>query len=190
VIQGEDKQMRRKSLPSFDSLVNSDAESVLRALQDQPDSVRVLVIGNYLDQALTVLLAKRLFPGKTRDGLLDLKGVLGTYQARVDLSYCLELITKSAKHNLDLIGQIRNIFAHTFSVLTFEDEEIAKLCDLLSKCSDDPEENVKPGDIGFDDVRHPGKKFGLAAAWVLLQVLHAGQPTTSGPLPKGSTPGD
>jgi hypothetical protein len=47
------------------------------------------------------------------------------------LAYCLELIDSRTFTNLGLIGEIRNIFAHSHPEATFADEEVVERCNRL-----------------------------------------------------------
>jgi len=94
------------------------------------DNDRAIVISgmSFIDDLLLNIL-ESFFPDKsnTVDNLLSHRGALGTYGTRVDIIYCLGFIDKVIKTDLDILGQIRNKFAHKLNV-SFDDEDIKQLC--------------------------------------------------------------
>jgi hypothetical protein len=76
---------------------------------------------------MRALLASFFIEGSTAENLLNHKGALGSFGAQTDLCYSLGLIPKLVFNNLTVIGEIRNVFAHSLAPLTFESPEVAEL---------------------------------------------------------------
>jgi len=57
---------------------------------------------------------------------------LGTFGARIDISYCLGLISKEELQDLQIIQDIRNKFAHRLHDISFDDEDIIEACKRLN----------------------------------------------------------
>jgi|SRR5918996_2235403 hypothetical protein len=86
----------------------------------------------YLDARLKDAIRIRFCNrGGTASDLLKPNGYLGQYSAKCQIAYCLGLYGKTTFSNLNIIGQIRNTFAHSKDVLRFTDHTIAKLCNGL-----------------------------------------------------------
>ena len=62
--------------------------------------------------------------------LFEYNQPLGNFSGKISLSYCLGLIDKVVKDDLNLVRKIRNRFAHDLYV-TFADEEIKSWCQGL-----------------------------------------------------------
>lgn len=94
------------------------------------DNDRAIVIAgmSFVDDLFLNIL-ESFFPenSKTVENLLSHRGALGTYGTRADIIYCLGLIDKVIKNDLDILGQIRNKFAHKINI-SFDDEDIKLLC--------------------------------------------------------------
>ena len=107
--------------------------SVFTALWNDEDAICAIVGTSYLEHALRSLLRSHLVDGSTTQTMLDpTKGALGQLHNAACAAYCLGLISKGCKANIELIGQIRNLFAHSMDGVSFENEKIAELCSKLT----------------------------------------------------------
>jgi DNA-binding MltR family transcriptional regulator len=89
----------------------------------------IVIVGlSYIDDLLLKCL-ENFFPDKSKtvEKLLSHRGVLGNFNSKVELLYCLGFIDKIVKSDLDTLGEIRNKFAHKLKI-SFEDEEIINKC--------------------------------------------------------------
>ena len=93
----------------------------------------VLLGTSYLDELLASLLKEKFENGSnTINKVLNPSGgALGTFMSRVDVSYCLGLINKNVKADCQIIGEIRNIFAHNYFKTTFKNSELQDKCNML-----------------------------------------------------------
>ena len=123
--------MAKKSHPTIEQL-GSESKEFYELLSTEADFPCVVVSLSFIDQCLASLLHTFFIDGSTADRLLDHRGALGAFIARVDLSYCLGLITKELFQNLHVLGEIRNVFAHSRFKLSFDSPEIKHLCGLLT----------------------------------------------------------
>lgn len=113
--------------------LSSDTRQLLEVLNGESDLVCVVVGAAFLDTALATLLAAKLLKSRVTEKLLAPSGVLGTFQARADLAYCLELISEERYQDLCFIAAIRNEFAHSHLQLTFRESGVQKLCARLQE---------------------------------------------------------
>jgi len=104
--------------------------AMIETLNNITDALpRVLLVHNFLDRALASVLRATLVKGSRTTALLDPKsGPIGSYGARSQLVHCLGMISNNCKENLDALGDIRNVFAHSPTPLTFDDREIKDRC--------------------------------------------------------------
>jgi len=87
--------------------------------------------GTFLEMALEHLL-HAFFPEGEKEvkKLFEYNQPLGNFSGKISLSYCLGLIDKMIKDDLNLVRKIRNKFAHDLYI-TFNDEEIKSWCQGL-----------------------------------------------------------
>ena len=111
--------------------VSFDAVSELYV--EKPRAAAV-VGGAILDAVIHETLKARLpVEGRTRDGLLNpAGGRLGDVDTKTKLLYVLGVLSKPAFTDAQLIGSIRNKFAHRLEISTFDDPIIVDLCNELT----------------------------------------------------------
>ena len=100
--------------------------------EDPNERAIALVAATFLESLLDhILLAFLPEDEKEANQLLDYNQPLGTFSGKIKMVYCLGLIEKKVKKDLDLIRKIRNKFAHKLTV-DFEDNQISSWCNELS----------------------------------------------------------
>jgi DNA-binding MltR family transcriptional regulator len=113
--------------------VQKKLEVLLAALRSETDIIVAVVATSYLEHAIGALLRSHFASGGTSEKLLKSTGVLGSFQAKIDLAYCLGMISGNFKFNLERIADIRNRFAHTLDEASFSDPKIVEWCNALKK---------------------------------------------------------
>lgn len=120
--------MRLKPPPPIDTL-SDDTQKILDVLNHDSDLSCVLIGTSYLSELLGSAIRTVLRKSNTTENMLTPgKGVLGSFKSRVDLAYCLDIIQKEDRKDLDVIGKIRNSFAHKHLAFDFSDKEVEKEC--------------------------------------------------------------
>lgn len=76
------------------------------------------VLSNELKE---LLLIKLVGLPDQKKMLFEFSGLLGTFAARINLSYAIGLISKEVVDDLNIIKDIRNSFGHEFKSITLED---------------------------------------------------------------------
>jgi mannitol operon repressor len=105
----------------------------LKEFQEESDRGAALVGAALLDARLERLLLAHMLPGKAATNLIRGRNApLGTFSARISMCYVLGLITSAEKHDLNLIREIRNEFAHREHGITFTESRIIGLCGSLN----------------------------------------------------------
>ena len=87
--------------------------------------------GTFLEMTLEKILYAFL-PENDREvkKLFDFNSPLGNFSNKIQMAYCLGLIEKTVKSDLNLIRKIRNKFAHEM-FLNFKDPQIESWCKSL-----------------------------------------------------------
>jgi hypothetical protein len=123
-----------KELPPTLSNLWADTGRLWQELQAEPDRGAAIVGAAFLDDALEAMLRAFLVDEqKVVDDLLRPEGDLGKFSTRIKVAYCLGLVAPDERHDMNLIGKIRNRFAHVHQTLSFDHSEIAGWCRSLRR---------------------------------------------------------
>lgn len=175
-------------IPAIETL-SRESQGLYDAVNDERDLPCVLISTSFLDQCLASMLERFFINSSTAKSMLDPRGgSLGTFLARADLCYCLGLIPKGLFQNLRTVGEIRNLFAHSYLSLSFDDSKVATLCESLTFPNLAARIRVG-GDTGqshdIDDpwaqYTHPKSKFTVCVALMASRLLLAGLSTERRP---------
>jgi mannitol operon repressor len=113
-----------------------DLQGFLQEFQNESSRAAVILGASFLDAQLRQILANFMIdPENAVDELLGDEDIherpLSTFSARIKAAYCLGLISKNERDDLNLIRRIRNRFAHRLHDLTFDDKKIIGWCNSL-----------------------------------------------------------
>lgn len=101
-------------------------------LNKESDRGAALVGAALIDDRLERLLRSHLIASRTLEELLESASpVLGSFESRTRMCYVLGLITRGERAECQVIGEIRNQFAHKTHGLKFDTEAIATKCTRL-----------------------------------------------------------
>ena len=92
----------------------------------------IAILGStYLEMVLDhILLAFLPEDEKEVEKLMEYNQPLGNFSSKITMCYCLGLIEKTIKNDLNIVRKIRNKFAHDL-VVHFDDEPIQSWCRAL-----------------------------------------------------------
>lgn len=115
----------------------AEYHAMIEEIVGQSDRAAAIVAFAYLDDSLTEVVQSHLYNYKhkgenIRKTLFKGAGPLATFSARRRLAYLLGLFGPKTFADLERIAQIRNEFAHTRLVRTFESQRIRNLCEALT----------------------------------------------------------
>jgi len=119
--------MARKPIP-LDKLFFPALQNFMKAIKGQSPLACTLIVGASLENALMSLLHAYFIKSTVTESLFATRGALGSFASCRDMAYCLGFISEETYKNLELIGRIRNRFAHATSDIDFADAEIINLC--------------------------------------------------------------
>ena len=112
--------------------------------------------------------------------VFDGTGPLSSFSAKILIGYSLRLYGEVFRHDMDIIRELRNGFAHTRMPLAFEQPEVAAMCAQLRMASH-PELSWLPVPYStrFDldivgDNNHPRTRFTRACHTISVCLLDQG----------------
>jgi len=140
--------MSRKKIYAIEDL-SEDTKKLYDVLNEADDLPVILIGTSFLDETLRSMLQKYFVKCNTAKNLLSPNGVLGTFNNRCDLTYCLALISKRMYKDLRTIQDIRNLFAHSHFEKSFGDNDVIALADKLTYC------DILKGTGMFKEVEKP-----------------------------------
>jgi DNA-binding MltR family transcriptional regulator len=104
--------MMAKKLSKFEHRMGSD--EMRKEITNGPPRVQAIVAGALLEDVLRAALAYNLIELSESElkELFENNGPLATFSSRIKMAYALGLISSEVKHDLDVVRDIRNDFAH------------------------------------------------------------------------------
>ena len=103
----------------------------IETFHNESDRAAAVLAGSFIESYLAKFM-KSAMVADVKDELFDNNGPFSTYSQRVQASHAFGLIPTGAKRDLELIGKIRNRFAHHPMRSTFDTAPIADWCRELS----------------------------------------------------------
>jgi DNA-binding MltR family transcriptional regulator len=124
--------MAKKRLPADGQALAGAAVTFFDALKVESDRGCVLVAAAFLDEALELLLRRKMTqePAAVRttvDALFVGNGPLGSFWAKTELGRALQFIPDVVYDDLTSIRTIRNHFAHSYVRATFSNQMVRDL---------------------------------------------------------------
>lgn len=84
-----------------------------------------------MDNCLAVAIRAALPNKIAAERLFEDRSPLNSFSAKIAMAHALGLYGNETRRNLDILREIRNIFAHDVTLLTFESPGIAQACQEL-----------------------------------------------------------
>lgn len=119
-------------LPDSGSKALDGLNRFLRYLGTLDDRAMVLALGEFANVTLEALLIQYL--GNTKDAKELVAGYnapIGTFAARIRMANTLGLLHPDQHHDLRILKDIRNAFAHDFEGISFDSPDIKSHCGKL-----------------------------------------------------------
>lgn len=95
------------------------------------DRICAILGGTFADVALRKAISKTIKNKSHIDDLFSSKTELSGFKAKTELAFALGLIGNRPRADLNLIGEIRNKFAHNLDFNSFDVQSIRDKCDAL-----------------------------------------------------------
>ena len=173
--------------------LSEDGQLLYDALNGEAPLPCALIAGAFMEKALASLLHKFFIKSETAEKMLDENtGRLGQLSSRLEMAYCLGLISKTMLQNVTTIGRVRNTFAHSHKPIDFDDPQVVSLCNDLKQLK--PllvvGENAGPGSALEEMSKHAGQdarsRFTFAAVLAYNRLVLVGLSTKRQEKPKWS----
>jgi hypothetical protein len=105
-------------------------EHIFEGIREDSPRAAAMLAGALMDELLKGAISYRLVElnKEDSDGLFTGNAPLATFSAKIRVSYALGIIGKRTRHDIELVREIRNGFAHTLRDLSFETPELTKMC--------------------------------------------------------------
>jgi len=169
--------MSRKKIFPVEEL-SGDSRAIFEALNEESALAAVLIGASFLDNCLASMLEASFIRSRVTKKLLDpSRGAIGTFSSRSDLARCLGLIDKRTYQDLEIIGGIRNLFAHSHLTLDFANQEVISKCNSLKYA--EPILKVMAShyiegdinDIATPNLASPRDRFNITVALISQKLL-------------------
>jgi hypothetical protein len=114
---------------SKEPLQSEDLESFVKELRSESDRACALVGAAAIDHQLMGLLKEHMRPlseTEIDEIFFGNNAVLASFSAKTEIAYLFKVINEKEKRSIDKIRRIRNAFAHSSRMLTFQNELVAQ----------------------------------------------------------------
>ncbi|WPU98226.1 hypothetical protein SNE26_19570 [Mucilaginibacter sp. cycad4] len=105
-------------------------DNFITELNEESDRGASIFAATFFEVKLKEILSELLRKDEVTDNMLEgANGGLNTFSARINICYVLGYITKDEKHELNMIKNIRNKFAHNFHFkFSFMEPKVSDIC--------------------------------------------------------------
>jgi len=156
--------------------VETDEEiAATEEMEATSDRAAAIVVASLVESRLTTALQMEMIDDqKVVNDLFRTSGPLGSFSAKIDLAYLMQIVSADAYRDLLTMKKIRNLFAHDIAPLSFDTSPLKDLCQNfrlieLMMCDMEEEEVAMPAPrftLKITDYRqhlaHPRGRYLLA----------------------------
>jgi hypothetical protein len=188
VLIGEDSMAKSdpKYIRDFKALLKGDVNAATLAnleaeLYGASDRARAVLLASFVENALERYLKTKLrptFPSSDYRHIFGFEAPLGSFSAKIKVAFAFNWYGPDTLHDLDLIRELRNGFAHSRNTFEFVTPEIAAVCREL-RAPDSPGSFIPPTYLATvddeklrdaSDKKHPRTRF-LSACHTISERL-------------------
>lgn len=103
------------------------------SLSEESDRARVIVVACWIEEFLKVKLMNEFSKGNAnaRKSLFSDNGPFGTFSAKINAAFCAGWIDSDVYHDIQVIRKLRNLFAHSYNLVSLDDGETRNLIQSL-----------------------------------------------------------
>lgn len=120
----------KENMKPIDLGIDNYQETV-KAFHSETDRAAAVLAGSFVECFLAKYMRSAMVP-EAKDELFGNNGPFATYSQRVQAAHAFGMISTSAKRDLELIGKIRNHFAHHPLNAAFNEAPVVDWCNSLS----------------------------------------------------------
>lgn len=157
---------KRRTIPPLEEL-SQDSARFVEDVQQETDRGVALVAVAFLEDVLGALI--RTLCIDDPDAVRSLLNRHWSIDTRADLAYCLGLIPRGMRDDIEVITGIRNHFGHGHRPASFTDPEVFKECERLGEFKADVEVTV--GDPPSRPPRLEGRGRFISSVVMLTMLM-------------------
>ena len=103
------------------------------SLSEESDRARVIIVACWIEEFLKVRLMNDFSKGnaKARKALFSNNGPFATFSAKINAVFCAGWIDNDVHHDIQVIRNLRNSFAHNYNSVSLDEEEFRKRIESL-----------------------------------------------------------
>jgi hypothetical protein len=113
------------------NISEADLAAIERELYGVSDRARAVLLASFVENALQTFVGWHIRPSFTSENFRLLFGAnapLSSFSAKILTAYAFNWYGPDTRHDLDLIRELRNGFAHSRSSFSFETNEVSAVC--------------------------------------------------------------
>lgn len=119
---------------NLESLLDSESREFLNFLSEieggNPRAIAI-VTGAHIEDTLKAAIVaqfRELTAIEIKETFDCANSTLGTFSSKIQIGFALSLYSRAVRRDLKAVKAIRNKFAHSLKIKTFDDPEIVELC--------------------------------------------------------------
>lgn len=114
-------------------LVSEELLEIVAELETYQPRAMGIVVAAIVEDRLTTAIKVRLsrYEAAVVKSFLDFRGPAGSFSGKIDFGYLMEMYGPDTRHDLHIIRDIRNKFAHTAAAKDFDYQSVADKCKSL-----------------------------------------------------------
>ena len=97
-------------------VINIRNDALLREIASTPLRTSMIVCAEVANSLLEEILHNHFVNHKTSSNMLESTQPLGTFSARINMAFCLGLISENLFNDLEILRKIRNDYAHSLII--------------------------------------------------------------------------
>jgi len=164
--------MNEDAVAALVQQIQSEVKTFLTSLVAESERSVVVLGGARLDTALEKALKRVLRPHPGgNDNLFDPDRPLGTFAAKIALSYRLGLIDEGFEHALQMVRRIRNGFAHSIeSDSLLRPQNKSRVDEILRVVRNDPNLGITEPPFAIASENSSLRDFAIAVTMMIMKL--------------------
>jgi hypothetical protein len=113
--------------------VSKDVDAALAEMDAASDRAAAITGAAFVEEHLGLFLRGTLHRNKkVSDHMFEGSGPLAAFSCQIDLAFMVGVFSTKPHHELHILRKVRNLFAHSLNVQSFEDQQVKNLVENLT----------------------------------------------------------
>ena len=159
---------------------NNDLPTMEQEFYGESDRAVALLQGAALGISLQAAILKKMRTNLTTEDekkLFEGNGPISTFSARILIGFALNAFGKKTRHDLDLIRELRNAFAHVRKPMKFDTPQVSDMCSGLfipdmNGLAMHPK-SFAGGEPNLSDMNNPRSRYLTACHTIAFNLFHS-----------------